>query len=83
MSDAVYETAQNYIYAQDHQADVILRVTPKNFCLYKEDGIEIPLISLLKQAKENGIKTVDVFRFCKYKNRTSFVRVIAQKLPRE
>lgn len=30
-----------------------------------------------------GYGTVDVFGFCKYKNRTGFVRVIAQKLPPE
>lgn len=83
MADAGYGTARNYIYAQEHQADVILRVTPKHFCLYKEDGEKISLISLLKQAEDNGIGTVDVFGFCRYKNQTGFVRVIAQKLPPE
>ncbi len=38
MADAGYGTAQNYIYAQDRQADVIVRITPKNFCLYNEDN---------------------------------------------
>lgn len=83
MADAGYGTARNYIYAQEHQADVILRVTPKHFCLYKEDGEKISLISLLKQAEDNRIGTVDVFGFCRYKNQTGFVRVIAQKLPPE
>ncbi len=81
MADAGYGTAQNYIYAQDRQADVIVRITPKNFCLYNEDNEKISLVSLLKQAQERGNGTVDVFGFCKYKNRTRFVRVIAQKLP--
>lgn len=45
IADAGYGTARNYIYAQEHQADV--------------------------------------FGFCKYKNKTGFVRVIAQKLPQE
>lgn len=83
MADAGYGTAQNYIYAQDRQADVIVRITPKNFCLYNEDNEKISLVSLLKQAQKRGNGTVDVFGFCKYKNRSGFVRVIAQKLPPE
>ncbi len=31
MADAGYGTAQNYIYAQERNADVLLRITPKNF----------------------------------------------------
>ena len=83
MADAGYGTAQNYIYAQNRQADVIVRITPKNFCLYNEDNEKISLVSLLKQAQERGNGTVDVFGVCKYKNRTGFVCVIAQKLPPE
>ena len=83
MADAGYGTARNYIYAQEHQADVILRITPKNFCLYQADGEKISLVSLLKQAEKNGEGMVDAFGFCKYKNKTRFVRVIAQKLPQE
>ena len=48
MADAGYGTAHNYIYAQEHQADVILRITPKNFCLYDTDGNKIYLVQLLK-----------------------------------
>lgn len=33
MADAGYGTARNYIYAQEQQADVILRLMPKSFCL--------------------------------------------------
>lgn len=33
MADAGYGTARNYMYAQEQQADVILRITPKSFCL--------------------------------------------------
>ncbi len=39
---AEYGTAQNYIYAQDQGADVILRITQKNFCLYDADGKKFP-----------------------------------------
>lgn len=46
MEDAGYGTAHNYIYAQEHQADVILRITPKNFCLYGTDGNKISLVQL-------------------------------------
>ena len=46
MADAGYGTAHNYIYAQEHQADVILRITPKNFCLYDTDGNKISLVQL-------------------------------------
>lgn len=80
---AGYGTAQNDIYAQEHQADVILRVTPKTFCLYQEDGEKLSLVSLLKQAEENGMGIGEVFGVCKYKNKTGFVRVIIQKLPLE
>ena len=83
MADAGYGTARNYIYAQEHRADVILRITPKNFCLYSADGEKVPLVSLLKQAEKNGDEMADVFGFCKYNNKTESVRVIAQKLPRE
>lgn len=38
MADAGYGTAQNYIYAQEKHADVILRITPKTFCLYNAGG---------------------------------------------
>lgn len=81
MADAGYGTAQNYIYAQERQADVILRVTPKTFCLYDADGKKTSLASLLKQAEERGDWMVDVFGFCRYKSKTGFVRVAAQKLP--
>lgn len=40
-------------------------------------------MSLLKQAEKNRSEMADVFGFCKYKNKTGFVRVIAQKLPQE
>lgn len=37
----------------------------------------------MKQAEKNGNETADVFGFCKYKNKTGFVRVIARKLSQE
>lgn len=83
MADAGYGTARNYIYAQEQQADVILRITPKSFCLYDADGGKISLLSLLKKAQDQGQKMVDVFGFCKYKNKTGFIRVIAWKLSEE
>lgn len=53
IADAGYGTAHNYIYAQEQQADVILRITPKNFCLYDVDGNKISLIEKLKEAEKN------------------------------
>lgn len=81
MADAGYGTARNYIYAQEQQADVILRITPRNFCLYDADGEKISLVSLLKKAEEQNQEMIDVFGFCRYRNKTGYVRVIAQKLP--
>ena len=72
MADAGYGTAHNYIYAQEHQADVILRITPKNFCLYNADGNKISLINFLKEAEKKQEKMVDVFGFCKYSTKTAF-----------
>ena len=83
MADAGYATAQNYIYAQEQQADVILRITPKTFCLYDADDKKISLVSLLKQAEDQGVCMVEVFGICRYKSKTGFVRIIAQKLPDE
>ncbi len=83
MADAGYGTAKNYIYAQEQQADVILRVTPKAFCLYGTDGEKISIVSLLKQAQEQGKWLVDIFGLCRYKNKTGFIRMVAQKLPEE
>ena len=71
MADAGYGTAHNYIYAQEHQADVILRITPKNFCLYGTDGYKISLVQLLKEAEKRQEKMVDVFGFCKYRTKTA------------
>jgi len=54
LADAGYGTAQNYIYAQRQGADVILRITPKNFLLYDADGTKISLIAKLEEAEENA-----------------------------
>lgn len=80
MADAGYGTAQNYIYAQGQGADVILRITPKCFCLYDADGEKISLTALLKEAEEKRLEWIDIFGFCKYRGKTGFVRVIAHKL---
>ena len=80
MADAGYGTAQNYIYAQEQGADVILRITPKNFCLYDVDGEKISLTALLEDAEEKRMEWIGRFGFCKYKGKTGFVRVIAHKL---
>lgn len=81
MADAGYGTAQNYIYAQQQGTDVILRITPKNFCLYDADGKKISLTALLQEAEEKHMEWIDVSGYCKYKGKTGFVRVIAHKLP--
>lgn len=83
MADAGYGTANNYIYAQEQQADVILRITPKNFCLYDADGNKISFIEKLKEAEKNHTEIMDISGFCKYKTKTAFVRMIAEKLPEE
>lgn len=81
MADAGYGTANNYIYAQEQKADVILRITPRNFCLYDADDNKIPLVQLLKKAEKNHKKILDIYGFCKYMTKKVFVRVIAGKLP--
>ncbi len=83
LADAGYGTAQNYIIAQEKQADVILRITPGKFCLYDADGKKISLVGMLKDAEEKHEGMIDVFGFCKYRKENGFVRVIAQKLPEE
>ncbi len=81
MADAGYGTAQNFIYAQEQGADVIPRITPKNFCLYNTQGEKISLTALLKEAEEKHMEWIDVFGFCRYKGKTVSVRVIAHRLP--
>ena len=81
MADAGYGTAQNFIYAQEQGADVILRITPKNFCLYDAQGEKISLTALMKEAEEKHREWIDVSGYCKYKGKTGFVRVIAHRLP--
>lgn len=83
MADAGYGTAHNYLYAQEQKADVILRITPKNFCLYDADDNKISFIQKLKTAEQNHQETVDIYGFCNYMKKKTFVRVIAEKLPKE
>lgn len=83
MGDTGYGTAQNFIYAQEQKADVILRINPGSFCLYDADGEKKSLVSLLKQADEQGCLIMDISGFCRYQKKTGFVRVIAEKLPEE
>lgn len=82
-ADAGYGTAHNYIYEVKQQADVILRITPKNFCLYDEDGNKILLLPLLQEAEEKHMESIDISGFCKYGKKSAFVRVVAQKLPKQ
>ncbi len=82
MADAGYAAAQNYIYAQEQQADVILRITPKTFCLYDADDKKISLVSLLKQAEDQGVCMVEVFGICRYKSKTGFVRILCKNFLR-
>jgi len=51
MADAGYDTAQNDLYAQKQQADVILRSTPRKFCFYDTDNQKISLASLLEKQR--------------------------------
>ena len=81
LADAGYGTAQNFIYAQEQGADVILRIMPKNFCLYDAQGEKISLTALMKEAEEKHMEWIDGFGYCKYKGKTGFVRIIAHRLP--
>lgn len=81
MADAGYGTAQNYIFAQERHADVILRITPGAFCLYGAGGEKIPLIPLLKGAEKKHMEWMDICGYCRHKNKSGFVRMIAHKLP--
>ena len=81
LANAGYGTAQNFIYAQEQGADVILRITPKNFCLYDAQGEKISLTALMKEAEEKHMEWIDGFGYCKYKGKTGFVRIIAHRLP--
>lgn len=81
MADAGYGTAHNYIYAQEQKADVILRITPKYFCLYDAYDNKIPLVPLLKEAEEKHMETADISGFCKYGTKSAYVRVVAQRIP--
>lgn len=83
MADAGYGTAKNYIYAQDQGAEALLRITPKNFCLYDADGGKMHLIGMLKKAEEQHAEWMDIFGFCRYGKKSAFVRVIANKMPEE
>ena len=73
----------NYIYAQEQKADLILRITPKTFCLYDADDNKITLIQLFKNAEKNNQEIVDIHGFCKYRTKKAFVCVIAWKLTKE
>lgn len=36
---------------------------------------------MLKEAEKQNDEMIDIFGFCKYKNKTGYVRVTARKLP--
>ena len=76
-----FGTEQNFMYEQKQVADVILRITPKNFCLYDAQGEKISLTVLMKEMEEKHMEWIEVFGFYKYKGKTGFVRVIAYRLP--
>ena len=48
MADEAYGTSHNYTYAQEHQEDVILWITPKNFCMYNKAGNKISLSTIIQ-----------------------------------
>lgn len=83
MADAGYGTARNYIYAQEQGAEVVLRITPSNFCLYTADGEKIHLANMLREAEKQHVEWVDIFGFCRYGKKSAFVRVIANRMPEE
>lgn len=81
--DAGYGTARNYAYAMEQQADVILRVSPSNFCVYDAEGTKIDWFSFFRKKKgeKNGIQ--ELFCFVSYQKKSYPVRVIVAKLPKE
>lgn len=81
LADAGYSTSKNYLYAQEQYADVILRISANQFCLYDRDGKKISLVSLLKEAHKKGMEMINYFGYCQYKQNPGLVRVLAQKLP--
>ena len=60
---------------------MLLRITPKNFCLYDAHGEKISLTALMKEAEEKHMEWTDGFGYCKYKGKTGFVRITAHRLP--
>lgn len=67
---------------QEQQVDVILRITPKTFCLYDTDDNKISFVQLLKKAEKKHQEMIDIYGFCKCRAKKAFVRVIAKKLPK-
>lgn len=63
LADAGYGTARNYAYAMEQQADVILRVSLSNFCVYDAEGTKIDWLSFFRKKKgeKNGIQELFCF----------------------
>lgn len=61
MADAGYGTARNYIYAQEQQADAA--------------GEKYLWCSPLKKAEGQNQEMIDVFGFCRYRNKELFLSV--------
>ena len=47
MADETYWISHNYTYVQEHQEDVILWITPKNFCIYNKAENKISLSTII------------------------------------
>jgi len=60
LADAGYELAKNYSYIQKNDADVIFRITPNHFSLYNAEGEKYDLYSILKKAKEENKKIIEI-----------------------
>lgn len=83
LADAGYGTARNYAYAMEQQADVILRVSPSNFCVYDAEGTKIDWFSFFQKKKGEKNSIQELFCFVSYQKKSYPVRVIATKLPKE
>lgn len=83
LTDAGYGTASNYAAAQQHKADVILRVSPNHFPVYAIDGVKIDILPLLKKAEKNAVSSFELTGFVKYQKQFYFVRLLVGRIPEE
>ena len=83
LADAGFGTIKNYAIALQQGADVILRISPKRFPLFDAQGNQLDMVSILKEAEKKKESIIEVFAYGKEGKNYPWVRVIAQRLPKE